>query len=214
MAVRSQFLHKLVNQKAIKKTLTTFRVFVRLYFNLTYLRKDPYRLSRAEEVKKFQKAFQLLQGTQFNEVLEIGCGEGKTTAYLVPIAEKITAIDISDIAIRRAKSQNYPNVLFKQADFFIEQLPETFDRIFCSEVLCYFEPEQLPSVVERIAQQLKPKGLLLLIHHRSIKDDSSGLDLKEIGAKTVHGLFIEHDQFVLQEDSTKPMYRISLLQRV
>jgi chemotaxis methyl-accepting protein methylase len=214
MSVPSQFLHKLVNQKVIKKGLTTFRLFVRLYFNLTYLRKDPYQLSRTEEVQKFQKAFHLLPGNQFNEVLEIGCGEGKTTAYLVPIAKKITAIDISDIAIQRAKRQNYPNVIFKQADFFTEQISESFDLIFCSEVLCYFEPEQLPQVVERISQQLKPTGLLLLIHHRSIKDDSSGLDLKEIGAKTVHGLFIEHDEFALQEDITEPMYRISILQRM
>lgn len=213
MAVRSPFLHKLVNQKTIKKGLTTFRVFVRLYFNLTYLRKDPYQLSRTEEISKFEKAFQLLQGAQFKEALEIGCGEGKTTAYLVPMAEKITAIDISDIAIRRAKSRNYPNVLFKQADFFTEQLSEAFDLILCSEVLYYFEPAQLLRVVERIAELLEPEGTLLLLHHRSVKDDSTGLELKEFGAKTIHELFIDDSQFVLQKDIIGPMYRISLLRR-
>lgn len=214
MRLRSKFFHRVVNQKVVKKSLTTFRFLVRLYFNLTYLQNDPYQLSRSKESLKFQKAFQLLAGTQCKEALEIGCGEGATTAYLIPFAERITAIDISDVAIQRARRHNYPNVYFRQADIFVEQLPKTFDLIFCSEVLYYFEPTQLKQVVNKIAQQLKPEGLLLLIHHRSIKDDSSGLDLKEIGAKTVHESFAEDSQFILQKDIIEPMYRISLLQRM
>jgi predicted TPR repeat methyltransferase len=44
-----------------------------------------------------------LQDFQFNNCLEIGCGTGKNTAYLVTIAKQVTAVDLSEEMLSKAK---------------------------------------------------------------------------------------------------------------
>ena len=53
----------------------------------------------------------------FNKVLEIGCGTGKNTEWLIGKAAMITAVDLSDQMLARAKDKITSNrVEFKQAD--------------------------------------------------------------------------------------------------
>ena len=53
----------------------------------------------------------------FNKVLEIGCGTGKNTEWLIDKAVQITAVDLSDQMLARAKDKFTSNkVQFKQAD--------------------------------------------------------------------------------------------------
>ena len=58
-----------------------------------------------------------LNGLNFNTCLEVGCGTGKNTAWLLSKAQHITAIDISDKMLEIAKRKcDVPNVTFKQVD--------------------------------------------------------------------------------------------------
>jgi ubiquinone/menaquinone biosynthesis C-methylase UbiE len=60
---------------------------------------------------------QTLAGIQFNSCLEIGCGTGKNTAWLIGKAKEITAIDLSDKMLTKAKEKiNSEKVNFLQAD--------------------------------------------------------------------------------------------------
>ncbi|HEX8608445.1 MAG TPA: class I SAM-dependent methyltransferase [Pedobacter sp.] len=58
-----------------------------------------------------------LATVSFNKVLEIGCGTGKNTEWLIDKAVQITAVDLSDQMLARAKDKFTSNkVQFKQAD--------------------------------------------------------------------------------------------------
>jgi len=58
-----------------------------------------------------------LASVPFNKVLEIGCGTGKNTEWLIDKAVQITAVDLSDQMLARAKDKFTSNkVQFKQAD--------------------------------------------------------------------------------------------------
>lgn len=58
-----------------------------------------------------------LASVPFNKVLEIGCGTGKNTEWLMEKAALITAVDFSEQMLARAKDKISSNrVQFKQAD--------------------------------------------------------------------------------------------------
>ena len=60
---------------------------------------------------------EMLAGITFDSCLEIGCGTGKNTAWLMTKAKKITAVDLSAEMLHKAKQKiNNENVHFKQAD--------------------------------------------------------------------------------------------------
>jgi ubiquinone/menaquinone biosynthesis C-methylase UbiE len=67
---------------------------------------------------------ELLCPLHFESVLEIGCGTGKNTKWFIDKAGLITAVDLSDEMLTKAKEKNVSQkVQFKQADI---TLPWTF----------------------------------------------------------------------------------------
>jgi 2-polyprenyl-3-methyl-5-hydroxy-6-metoxy-1,4-benzoquinol methylase len=221
MPVRSKFLHELINRTPVKRMLLSSSIFVSAYFNILYLqKKDPYRISKelnkAADTNKYDQAFGLLNGFHGRNALEIACGEGRLTHYVTAYADKVLAFDISSVAIRRARQTNPDpeHISYEQGDLSTWSIPDQgYDLVFCSEVLSYISRENLDEIVARVAAWVGPSGELLLIHHRSQKDDTAGLALKEFGAKTIHDLFLQLPDFSLESDQTEPWYRITLLQR-
>jgi ubiquinone/menaquinone biosynthesis C-methylase UbiE len=58
-----------------------------------------------------------LQDINFETCLEIGCGTGKNTAWLITKAKQVTAVDLSEEMLAKAKEKiNNDNVQFVQAD--------------------------------------------------------------------------------------------------
>ncbi len=217
MVLRSRLIHQLVNNTPIKDLLSNNRFAVRAYFNALYTQQDPYNLSEQAEVDKIQKAFGLVGSFRATKALEIGCGEGRRTHYVAGMAEKETAIDISDRAIKRATQlhQGDPQIEYRRVDLVTARFHgEEYDFIVCSEVLYYLSAQQLTDVVDKIISLLKPSGKLLLVHIRSLKDDTSGLELKEFGAKTIHEAFHARPQLKLEAEILDINYRISLFGRL
>jgi 2-polyprenyl-3-methyl-5-hydroxy-6-metoxy-1,4-benzoquinol methylase len=216
MILRSKIIHEIINRTPIKKLLAENRFLVRVFFNYQYRRGDPYNLILEEQTNKIKKAFCLVDGFKAKKALEIGCGEGKWSHYIAALSEKVIAFDISDTAIKKAKEihQGNTQIEYRRADLVTENFSgETYDFIFCSEVLIYFELSQLNDVIPKIVNLLNPKGKLLLVHVRSLKDDSSGIEFKEFGAKTIHEAFIRSQQLELEKDIADAKYRITLLRR-
>ena len=60
---------------------------------------------------------QTFGGAKYQAVLEIGCGTGKNTALLAGIAERVQAIDFSEVMIERARRRSpFDHVNFTVAD--------------------------------------------------------------------------------------------------
>lgn len=71
-----------------------------------------------------------LQNLKFKSCLEIGCGTGKNTEWLVTKADKIVAVDFSERMLAVAKNKiNSPKVEFIQADI-LEAWNFTSGRLF------------------------------------------------------------------------------------
>ena len=83
-----------------------------------------------------------LGNISFNSVLEVGCGTGKNTMWLMEKANHVTAIDLSDEMLAKAKEKiNSANVHFLQADIKNEWTftNQVYDVISFSLVLEHIE---------------------------------------------------------------------------
>lgn len=83
-----------------------------------------------------------LCGITFGSCLEIGCGTGKNTEWLVERAEKVLAVDLSDEMLARAKEKiTSDKVQFKPANILSEWTfrSELYDLITFSLILEHIE---------------------------------------------------------------------------
>lgn len=93
------------------------------------------------------------------DILEVGCGSGWLCPRLARFG-RVTGTDLSDDVLKRAQSR-WPHVHFIAGDF--STLPlgaECYDVVVSLEVLSHVTDQ--PAFLARIAQLLKPGGVLLL----------------------------------------------------
>lgn len=104
-----------------------------------------------------------LASVPFNKVLEIGCGTGKNTEWLMEKAALITAVDFSEQMLARAKDKISSNrVQFKQADItsrwnFRDGL---YDLVTFSLILEHID--NLDYVFNEVAKSLNPEGYVYI----------------------------------------------------
>lgn len=104
-----------------------------------------------------------LENIDFESCLEIGCGTGKNTGWLIKKAKHITAVDLSEEMINRAKEKiSSGNVNFLQADItqnwnFVE---EKYDLVSFSLVLEHIE--NLDHIFKEAAEAVNPGGYIYL----------------------------------------------------
>jgi ubiquinone/menaquinone biosynthesis C-methylase UbiE len=104
-----------------------------------------------------------LQNISFANCLEIGCGTGKNTSWLITKANKITAVDLSEEMLKKAKEKVSENeIQFIQADINKEWTftNEKFDLVTFSLVLEHIE--NLENIFEKAAHALKPEGYIYI----------------------------------------------------
>lgn len=101
----------------------------------------------------------ILKGISFNACLEIGCGTGKNTAWLLTKAEHVTAVDLSDEMLAKAQAKiNTEKVQFHQADIMQEWkfADRPFDLATFSLVLEHIE--DLDAIFQKLAKAIAPNG--------------------------------------------------------
>jgi ubiquinone/menaquinone biosynthesis C-methylase UbiE len=104
-----------------------------------------------------------LNGIAFESCLEIGCGTGKNTAWLLYKAKTITAVDLSAEMLAKAKEKiNSERVKFMQADILQEWdfTNGKYDLISFSLVLEHIE--YLEPVFEKASKVIFPGGYMYI----------------------------------------------------
>jgi ubiquinone/menaquinone biosynthesis C-methylase UbiE len=94
-----------------------------------------------------------LQGIPFKNCLEIGCGTGKNTEWLITKADSITSVDLSEEMLSKAKTKiNSEKVRFIQTNILNDWdfATESYDLVSFSLVLEHIE--DLEKVFEKIAK--------------------------------------------------------------
>lgn len=120
-------------------------------FNRFYGAVDPWQTSKSKfRDRVFLRLLsKLVRG---RSVLELGCGEGHLTEAVFSEARAVTGVDISDVAIARAKARNLPNARFENTDFL--RMPfEGFDIIAALECVYYLSPEEQEAFFEKVAKE-------------------------------------------------------------
>lgn len=128
---------------------------------------NPWRYDSAYEQVKYQRTSSLIRPNAAGKALEIACAEGHFTIDLASHFGSVTALDISERAIERAKQRvaGRGSVNFVQTDVFRDGIAGRYDLITCSEML-YFAPSvaALEKLADNIAAALNQNGQFVHAH--------------------------------------------------
>ena len=95
-------------------------------------------------------------------VLDVGCGAGVKSKYLIKKGLKVVGIDLSEEMIEIAKKE-VPDGKFLVADI-TESLDfdKKFDGIFAQAVLLHIPKKDIKNILSNLLSPLKPKGYLYI----------------------------------------------------
>lgn len=107
-----------------------------------------------------------LQGltiTPETQVLDLCCGGGQATKYLVQASEHVTGLDASPVALARA-AKTAPNACYVEG--LAQNLPfgeSRFDLVHTSVAMHEMTPEELQQIFKEVHRVLKPGGIFTII---------------------------------------------------
>jgi 2-polyprenyl-3-methyl-5-hydroxy-6-metoxy-1,4-benzoquinol methylase len=113
---------------------------------------DPWHFATSRyERQRYAAMLALIGRVPHGRLLELGCAEGHFTRLLLGLGAEVTAIDLSALAVARAR-QRAPGATYHCLR--IEELPpepEPYDLIVCGEVLYYVD--DLDAVLAEMPQR-------------------------------------------------------------
>ena len=133
-------------------------------------REDPFSYATTPyEAARLAAMDAALGAAPLGPVLEAGCAEGHFTETLARRSSRVLALDISAVALERAR-RRAPRAVPVEADLMTweprDEAP--FDAIVIGDVLYYLDrpgvSAEFAALFPRIASWLKPGGRLLLAH--------------------------------------------------
>ena len=130
---------------------------------------DPYGLAeRWYEARKYAISLALLPRERYGAAFEPGCSIGVLTARLAARCDSLLACDAvpAAVASARARTAGLPSVRAERRAIPDEWPPHSFDLIVFSELLYYFDDDDLDRVLRLGAGALRPGGHLLAVHWR------------------------------------------------
>ena len=110
-----------------------------------------------------KSTIQTLNKFDFSKVIELGCGTGKNTNYLLKRAEKVIGLDFSQQMLNKAKAKiKDERVEFEKADLTVEwSIEDNYaDLITCSLVLEHIK--DLDFVFNQANKKLKNDGIFFI----------------------------------------------------
>lgn len=139
---------------------------------------------------------------------------------LAPLVEELTATDISETALVRAKEAcaEHDNITYQQLDLKNGEIRGKFDLIVCSEVLYYFESRKsLARIARKLAQSLAPGGVILMAHGKIAVNAATetGFDWGHpFDARSIGDIFSKDPGLALVEEAWSDIYGIQLFEAV
>lgn len=114
------------------------------------------------EAKFRQLPLQGLAIAKDSKILDLCCGSGQSTKFLVQHSLDVTGLDVSPVSLARA-AQNVPQA--KYVEGLAEEMPladQSFDLVHTSAALHEMSPEQLEAILREVDRILKPGGKFVL----------------------------------------------------
>lgn len=130
-----------------------------LYNNISSLAA----ISVGGEQKFRQLALEGLKIEGNREILDLCCGAGQTTKFLVQLSDRVTGLDVSPVALARA-TNNVPQATYIEG--LAQNIPLSdaqFDLVHTSLALHEMTPSELNQIFQEVYRALKPGGVFVLI---------------------------------------------------
>jgi len=139
------------------------------YFDDLYAdNPDPWRFATSDyERDKYAATLAALMHPKYRSALEVGCSIGILTQRLAPRCDRLLAIDAAAAPLEQARRRN---AAFPWVETRVARVPEewpegeSFDLILLSEILYYFDPDDLARLAARTLQSLERGGTVVLVH--------------------------------------------------
>jgi SAM-dependent methyltransferase len=182
--------------------------FERLYAN----DKDPWCFeSSSYERSKYAATLETLKGHRLGAVFEVGCSIGILTRMLAPNCASLLAVDVSRIALERARynCRTLGNVKIARMRVPAQWPAARFDLILLSEVLYFLSPEEIRTTARKALGSLSSGGKILLVNWLGETDYPCGGD-----EATSVFLSAAGERIRIVEQRRNPDYRLELLRRV
>ncbi len=97
-----------------------------------------------------------------SKILDLCCGSGQSTKFLVEHSQDVTGLDVSPVSLARA-AHHVPQA--KYVEGLAEDMPfadQSFDLVHTSAALHEMSPEQLQTILQEVNRILKPGGKFIL----------------------------------------------------
>jgi len=120
----------------------------------------------AEAIRRLEAAGGLLALAPGQDLLEVGCGTGRLTAWLARAVSpgRVTAVDFAPGMIERARARGI-DAAFVCADVCGDDLgAERFDVALCFQCFPHFRDQA--AATRTLARSLRPAGRLIVVHLR------------------------------------------------
>jgi SAM-dependent methyltransferase len=128
-------------------------------FDSYYRSPDPWQIADAS---RRNRALSRIIGpcVAGKSVLELGCGEGHLTASVFRDASEVRGIDISPVAVSRAKALSLANASFLASEFLVVNFTG-YDVIAAIECIYYLAPDEQESFFRKLTSEAAGKLLII-----------------------------------------------------
>jgi SAM-dependent methyltransferase len=117
-----------------------------------------------------------------SDVLELGCGRGVPATRELAKRHHVVGVDLSSAQVELAR-HHVPEATFVHADALELELPSaSYDAVLSLYMLGHVPPDEQPVLVERIADWLRPLGLLLATMGAGERDEPASVEDDWLGA--------------------------------
>ena len=122
--------------------------------------QDPIHLGIVAARYKF--CARMLHG--FNNVLEVGCGDGFGSPIVASVVKQLTCTDINDPLIEDNKNRNIflKNVTYEYFDFRDQYYPKKFNGIYLIDVIEHIYQQEEISFMNNILRSLSEYGTMII----------------------------------------------------
>ena len=139
--------------------------------------------------------------------LELGCGIGQYSKRLMEYGYEVTSTDISETALREVKKFNKNTKIVDMT----ERLPfesETFDLVFASLSIHYFDDKTTKQLVSEIKRVLKNDGIFI----GSVNGKEALEVIKETAVKLEDNFYLNKDRYIRLFDKEEIKKYLSIFQ--
>ena len=170
---------------------------------------DPWDLETSDyERSKREHTLAALGPRRFARGLEVGCATGMLTAELAGICDNLLAIDVSEVALKRARERLQTNsrVIFENRDVGTDWPSGSFELIVFSEVLYFLSEREIEQTSQAAFASLRTDGVCLLVNWTGSND-------LPINGDTAAQIFGHHSNWLIVDAIASSSYRIDLFKK-